>query len=76
MQKAASSLEFEHAADLRDKLKYIDETVESQRVLSRDTTPRDLFNYYLDKGWMTVEVFFLRQARLIRQFKRTFAIVG
>ncbi len=76
MQKAASSLEFEHAADLRDQLKYIDETVESQRVLSRDTTPRDLFNYYLDKGWMTVEVFFLRQARLIRQFKRTFAIVG
>ena len=25
---------------------------------------------------MTVEVFFLRQARLIRQFKRTFSIVG
>ncbi|MFK8247289.1 excinuclease ABC subunit UvrC [Leuconostoc mesenteroides] len=76
MQVAASSLEFERAADLRDQLKYIDETVESQRVLSKDTTPRDLFNYYMDKGWMTVEVFFLRQARLIRQFKRTFSIVG
>lgn len=76
MKFAASNLEFERAADLRDQLKYIDETVESQRVLSRDTTPRDLFNFYLNKGWMTVEVFFLRQARLIRQFKRTFAIVG
>mgnify|MGYP001080147898 len=60
MQIAAETLEFERAADLRDQLKYIDETVESQRVLSKDTTPRDLFNYYLDKGWMTVEVFFLR----------------
>ncbi|CAK8053549.1 excinuclease ABC subunit UvrC [Eupransor demetentiae] len=76
MKFAASNLEFERAADLRDQLKYIDETVESQRVLSRDTTPRDLFNFYLNKGWMTVEVFFLRQARLIRQFKRTFVIVG
>lgn len=76
MKIAADTLEFERAADLRDQLKYIDETVESQRVLSKDTTPRDLFNYYLDKGWMTVEVFFLRQARLIRQFKRTFSVVG
>lgn len=76
MKAAADILEFERAADLRDQLKYIDETVESQRVLSKDTTPRDLFNYYLDKGWMTVEVFFLRQARLIRQFKRTFSVVG
>lgn len=76
MKIAAETLEFERAADLRDQLKYIDETVESQRVLSKDTTPRDLFNYYLDKGWMTVEVFFLRQARLIRQFKRTFSVVG
>lgn len=76
MKIAADTLEFERAADLRDQLKYIDETVESQRVLSKDTTPRDLFNYYLDKGWMTVEVFFLRQARLIRQFKRTCSVVG
>lgn len=75
MHQAAENLEFERAADLRDQLKYIDETVESQRVLSKDTTPRDLFNYYLDKGWMTVTVFFLRQARLIRQYKRTFAVV-
>jgi len=45
MQVAASSLEFERAADLRDQLKYIDETVESQRVLSKDTTPRDLFKF-------------------------------
>ncbi|MBU7455655.1 excinuclease ABC subunit UvrC [Leuconostoc fallax] len=73
---AAENLEFERAADLRDQLHYIDETVESQRVLSKDTTPRDLFNFYMDKGWMTVEVFFLRQARLIRQFKQTFAVIG
>ncbi|MBS9338780.1 excinuclease ABC subunit UvrC [Fructobacillus sp. M2-14] len=76
MSSAAENMEFERAADLRDQLKYIDETVESQRMLSKDSTPRDLFNYYLDKGWMTVSVFFLRQARLIRQSKQTFAVVS
>ncbi|MDF7637768.1 excinuclease ABC subunit UvrC [Leuconostocaceae bacterium ESL0958] len=76
MQAAAADLEYERAADLRDQLKYIDETVESQRVLSKDATPRDIFNFYMDKGWMTVSVLFLRQARLIRQSKQTFAVVG
>ncbi|CAK1232414.1 excinuclease ABC subunit UvrC [Fructobacillus fructosus] len=76
MGEAADSMEFERAADLRDQLKYIDETVESQRMLSKDSTPRDLFNFYMDKGWMTVSVFFLRQARLIRQSKQTFAVVS
>ncbi|MBS9335057.1 excinuclease ABC subunit UvrC [Fructobacillus sp. M1-13] len=76
MAEAADKMEFERAADLRDQLKYIDETVESQRMLSKDSTPRDLFNFYMDKGWMTVSVFFLRQARLIRQSKQTFAVVS
>ncbi|CAK1251862.1 Excinuclease UvrABC [Fructobacillus tropaeoli] len=76
MGQAAENLEFERAADLRDQLKYIDETVESQRILSNDSTPRDIFNFYLDKGWITVSVMFVRQARLIRQSKQTFAVVG
>lgn len=75
MQSAAAELEFERAADLRDQIKFIDETVEAQRVLSTDATPRDLFAYYLDKGWMTVQVFFLRQARLMKQQKQTFAVI-
>lgn len=76
MDEAAENLEFERAADLRDQLKYIDETVESQRILSNDSTPRDIFNFYLDKGWITVSVLFIRQARLIRQSKQTFSVVS
>ncbi|KGO32216.1 excinuclease ABC subunit UvrC [Oenococcus alcoholitolerans] len=75
MYGASARMEYELAADLRDRLKFIDQTVESQRVLQNDHTPRDLFNYYMDKGWMTVEVFFLRQGRLLRQQKETFALV-
>ncbi len=76
MEQASNRLQFELAADLRDRLKFINQTVENQRVLQNDHTPRDLFNFYLDKGWMTIEIFFLRQGRLLRQQKETTAVVG
>lgn len=75
MADAAENLEFERAADLRDQLKFIETTVEKQKIISKDGTPRDLFNFYMDKGWLSVQVFFIRQARLMKREKRTFAIV-
>ncbi|MBJ7657931.1 excinuclease ABC subunit UvrC [Weissella confusa] len=75
MADAAEKLEFERAADLRDQLKFIETTVEKQKIISKDGTPRDLFNFYMDKGWLSVQVFFIRQARLMKREKRTFAIV-
>ena len=75
MADAAEKLEFERAADLRDQLKFIETTVEKQKIISKDGTPRDLFNFYRDKGWLSVQVFFIRQARLMKREKRTFAIV-
>ncbi|MDR3190612.1 MAG: excinuclease ABC subunit UvrC [Lactobacillaceae bacterium] len=75
MDTAADNLEFERAADLRDQLQFIEATVEKQKIISKDGTPRDLFNFYMDKGWLSVQVFFIRQARLMKREKRTFAIV-
>lgn len=75
MENAAEKLEFERAADLRDQLNFIAETVEKQKIISKDGTPRDLFNFYMDKGWLSVQIFFIRQARLLKREKRLFAIV-
>ncbi|QIL50674.1 excinuclease ABC subunit UvrC [Weissella coleopterorum] len=75
MDVAADKLEFERAADIRDQLNFIAETVEKQKIISKDGTPRDLFNFYMDKGWLSVQIFFIRQARLLKREKRLFAIV-
>lgn len=58
MAQAASNLEFERAAEIRDQLKYIEETVEKQKIISNDNTQRDIFNYYVDKSWISVQIFF------------------
>ena len=75
MERAAGQLEFERAAEIRDQLHYIEVTVEKQKIISNDKTPRDLFNFYLDKGWLSIQVFFIRQARLMKREKRLFPVV-
>ncbi|WP_179395335.1 excinuclease ABC subunit UvrC [Lacticaseibacillus absianus] len=76
MQTAAANLEFERAAELRDQLHYIDVTVEKQKIISTDKTQRDIFNFYMDKGWISIQVFFIRQARLMKRESRLFPIVN
>ncbi|KRN10521.1 excinuclease ABC subunit UvrC [Liquorilactobacillus mali] len=75
MNNAAQKLEFERAAELRDQIHYIEVTVEKQKIISNDNTPRDLFNFYMDKGWVSLQIFFIRQARLIKREKRLFPCI-
>ncbi|WP_137597932.1 excinuclease ABC subunit UvrC [Paucilactobacillus kaifaensis] len=75
METAAVEMQYERAAELRDQLHYIEVTVEKQRIISNDKTPRDLFNFYMDKGWLSIQVFFIRQARLMKREKRLFPII-
>lgn len=74
MQEASTNLEFERAAEIRDQLKYIEETVEKQKIISNDTTQRDIFNFYVDKSWISIQIFFFRQAKLLRRETRMFAL--
>lgn len=76
IENASNNLDYEQAADLRDRLKFIEQTVENQTVLISDNHSYDVFNYYMDKGWMTVQIFFIRQNRILRQQKETFSIVS
>ncbi|WP_125590537.1 excinuclease ABC subunit UvrC [Companilactobacillus jidongensis] len=76
MEKASEELEFERAGELRDQIKYIETTVEKQKIISNDSTPRDIFNYYVEKGWISIQIFFIRQARLMKREKRVFACIN
>ncbi|MCI1466184.1 MAG: excinuclease ABC subunit UvrC [Lactobacillus sp.] len=74
MEAASQQLEFERAAEIRDQLNYITETVEKQKIISHDHTQRDIFNYYVDHSWLSVQIFFLRQAKLLRRETRLFPL--
>lgn len=67
MAVAAQSMEFERAAEYRDLIQAIGTLRTKQRVMTKDLQNRDVFGYYVDKGWMCVQVFFVRQGKLIER---------
>ncbi|MBU8879618.1 excinuclease ABC subunit UvrC [Bacillus sp. FJAT-29790] len=74
MMAAAEELDFERAKDLRDKIAHIEATMEKQKITTTDFTDRDVFGFAVDKGWMCVQVFFIRQGKLIERDVSTFPI--
>ena len=67
MASAAQAMEFERAAEYRDLIQAIGTLRTKQRVMAKDLQNRDVFGYYVDKGWMCVQVFFVRQGKLIER---------
>ncbi|EHC6020041.1 excinuclease ABC subunit UvrC [Listeria monocytogenes] len=67
MQEAAENMEFEKAGEFRDQINAIETTMEKQKMTMNDFVDRDVFGYAIDKGWMCVQVFFIRQGKLIER---------
>jgi excinuclease ABC subunit C len=74
MTQAAEDLDFERAKEYRDKIAHIETTMEKQKMTMTDFTDRDVFGYAVDKGWMCVQVFFVRQGKLIERDVSMFPI--
>ncbi|MDE9800192.1 excinuclease ABC subunit UvrC [Staphylococcus delphini] len=67
MIKASENLEFEQAKEYRDLIQHVNNLTKKQKIMSVDQTVRDVFGYYVDKGWMCIQVFFIRQGNLIER---------
>lgn len=67
MEKAAEELAFEQAAEFRDQIRAIETIMTKQKMTKADFVNRDVFGYAIDKGWMCVQVFFVRQGKLIER---------
>ncbi|MDG6155118.1 excinuclease ABC subunit UvrC [Lactococcus formosensis] len=67
MFAASEKMEFEQAAEYRDVINSIGTLRTKQRVMNHDLKDRDVFGYYVDKGWMCVQVFFVREGKMIQR---------
>lgn len=74
MYEASEKLEFERAKELRDQIAHIDAIMEKQKMIMSDLVDRDIFGYAVDKGWMCVQVFFVRKGKLIERDVSMFPI--
>lgn len=67
MLEASEALNFERAMELRDQLSHIAAVMEQQQVVLNEKINIDMFNYSYNKGWMCVQVFFIRQGKLLER---------
>ena len=67
MQESSESLDFERAKEYRDLIQHIHNLNKKQKITSSDNTIRDVFGYSISKGWMCIQVFFIRQGNMIKR---------
>lgn len=72
MYEASEELNFERAKELRDQIQHIEIVMEQQKMTTSDRKDRDIFGYSYDKGWMCIQVFFMRQGKLLERNVTTF----
>ncbi|WP_139491557.1 excinuclease ABC subunit UvrC [Brevibacillus dissolubilis] len=76
MYKASEEMEFERAKEYRDLILSIEALMEKQKVTLTDTLDRDIIGYAVDKGWMCVQIFYMRQGKMIERETTSFPYYG
>ncbi|MGM1048712.1 MAG: excinuclease ABC subunit UvrC [Bacillota bacterium] len=76
MQEAAEELYFERAKELRDQIMHIDAIMEKQKITTADTKDRDVFGFAVDKGWMCVQILYMRQGKMVQRNASVFPYYG
>lgn len=76
MLEAAEELNFERAKELRDQILSIDAVMQKQTIQTMDLVDRDVFGYYTDKGWMCVQILYMRQGKMIERRATAFPYYG
>lgn len=65
MMEAAENLQFEKAASLRDKLDAVNKVCENQKIIFGNFENEDYINLYMDEKDTCIQVFFLRNGKII-----------
>lgn len=75
MEYESSLLHFEKALEYKELLDYINITLTNQEVELKDNIDRDIFGYFFDKGYLSIQVFFIRGSKIVERKSKIFDIV-
>lgn len=67
MENASASLEFEKAQEKHELMQAIHHVVAKQQIDFKDRKDRDAFGYYVDKGYISIQGFFMRGGKLLER---------
>jgi excinuclease ABC subunit C len=64
---AAEEMNFERARELRDQIRDMETVMEKQHITTADALHRDVFGFAVEKGWMSVNINYMRQGKWIER---------
>lgn len=65
MMTASENLQFELAKEYRDLIRSIEYVTAKQNVQFGDYKDRDILGYFIDKGYISIQLFFMREGKLL-----------
>ncbi len=74
IMKYSEDLNYEMALDLKKELEYIDIVLDKQKVELHDFINRDVISYYVDNGYLSIEILFIRNGKLLNHKNDIFPI--
>ena len=75
MLQESEKMNYEKALELKELLDYIEITLTKQKVEISDDIDRDLFGYYVDKGYLSIQTFFIRSGKILERHSSIFPLV-
>ena len=76
IEECSENLNFEMALELKKDLDYVEIVLTKQKVELHDLINRDIFGYYLNNGYVSAQIFFIRNGKLVGGHNDIFPIVG
>ena len=65
INKYSESLNYEMALELKKELEYINVIMDKQKVELHDFVNRDVWSYYINNGYLSLETLFIRNGKLL-----------
>ena len=76
MYKQSEMLNFEKAKEYKELLDYIKITLTKQKVEIGTNIDTDIFGYYIYKGYLSIQVFFIRSGKILESHSKIVPIIG
>lgn len=75
MQEQSEKMNYEKAGELKELLNYIQITLVKQKVEIQDDIDRDIFGYFVEKGYLSIQVFFVRGGKILERHSKIFPLI-
>lgn len=75
MERESELLHFEKAKELKELLESVNIVLAHQKVELKDNVDRDIFGYYVEKGYLSIQVFFIRNSKIVERHSKITPII-